>query len=60
MCILGPFYHGDGGIRTLVPELTNKRISSAPRYDHFDTSPNIAILTYFPYEYKKNDRKQGA
>ena len=29
---------GDGGIRTRVPE-RGKRISSAPRYDHFDTSP---------------------
>lgn len=30
---------GDEGIRTLVPQKRGQRISSAPRYDHFDTSP---------------------
>ena len=29
---------GEGGIRTHVPKKDN-RISSAARYDHFDTSP---------------------
>lgn len=33
---------GDGGIRTRVPE-RGKRISSAPRYDHFDTSPCVLV-----------------
>jgi hypothetical protein len=40
--------YGDGGIRTLVPE-RGKRISSAPRYDHFDTSPDdkLQLITVF-------------
>ena len=37
--------HGVGGIRTLVPGLTDKRISSAPRYGRFDTTPQTLILT---------------
>ena len=42
------FRYGDGGIRTLVPE-RGKRISSAPRYDHFDTSPDdkLQLITVF-------------
>lgn len=32
--------NGDEGIRTLVPEQTDKLISSQPRYGHFGTSPH--------------------
>ncbi len=34
---------GVGGIRTLVPK-KDKRISSAPHYDHFDTTPERFTL----------------
>ena len=35
--------NGVGGIRTLVPK-KDKRISSAPHYDHFDTTPERFTL----------------
>ncbi len=42
------FRSGDGGIRTRVPE-KGKRISSAPRYDHFDTSPDVWCVGKFKF-----------
>ena len=36
---------GDGGIRTHVPGLTDNSISSRARYDRFDTSPSLLLLS---------------
>ena len=37
----GQVIGGEGGIRTHVPRLRDKAISSRPRYGHFGTSPVI-------------------
>ena len=37
---------GDEGIRTLVPQKRGQRISSAPRYDRFDTTPYFTENNY--------------
>ena len=53
--VTGFFDSGDGGIRTHVPKKDN-RISSAARYDHFDTSPCKVFLAIIAKKQNKANR----